>query len=118
MLKLTVLFVRLVWTVHVSVTELAAADTLATIRAGLFPSGAVRERSTGRGTDGGEALATFTCVTSRIGQAQVGTSAVVVGAAVSSWRKWVKRIIKLRKTKPLPSLGVNQSDSLSHLVTA
>lgn len=72
-----------------SVTELAAADALAPVRAGLLAGGAVGERRTGSGVDGGEAPPTFTCPTCGKGQAQLGTSAVVVGAAVSSWR--VKR---------------------------
>lgn len=70
-----------------SVAELAAADARAPVKAGLLPSGAVGERGTGSGVDSGEAPPAFTSPTSGIGQAQMDTSAVVVGAAVSSWRK-------------------------------
>lgn len=70
-----------------SVAELAAADTLATIEAGLLPGGALGEWGTGSGIDSEEAPPTFTRPTPGKRQTQVGTSAVVVGAAISSWRK-------------------------------
>ncbi len=73
-----------------SVAELSAADTLATVKAGSFPRGAVGARGTGSGIDSGKAPATFTGSTSGIGQTQMDTSAVFVGAAVGSWRTWVK----------------------------
>lgn len=67
-----------------SVTELATADTLASIKAGLFFSGAVRQRGAGSAIDAVEGMPTFTCPTSGIGQAQMGTVTVVAGAAINS----------------------------------
>lgn len=89
-LKLTVLFIRLVRTVHVSVTDRAGADARAAVEAGLLPSGAVGERGAGSGVDGGEAPPAFARPTTGVGQAQVDTSAIVVGAAISAWRRRVK----------------------------
>lgn len=73
-----------------SVTNLVAADTLAAIKTGFLLRGAVEERGTGGIIDGGEAPSTFTYLTTRIGQAQLGTSAIVFGTGISSWGKWVK----------------------------
>lgn len=84
--ELTVLFVRLVRTVRLSVAELAAADALAPIKARLLPRGAVGEGCTGSGIGNGEAPPTFTRPTSRKRQTQLGASPVVVRAAVTSWR--------------------------------
>lgn len=85
--KLTVPFVRLVGAVHESVTHLTAADTRPSIGAGLLSSRAVGQ--TGAGSDAGavEASATFTRPPAGIGQTQVETSTIVVGAAIGPWRK-------------------------------
>lgn len=70
-----------------SVTDLAAVDTLASIRARLFFSGAVRQASTTSDTDTVEILATFTCVSSGIWKTEVETSSIVAGAAVGTCGK-------------------------------
>lgn len=81
------------------ITELAAAETPAPVKAGFLPSGAVGERGTGSGIDSIEAPSAFTCSTSGIGQTQLGTSTIVFGTAISSWSK-IKRISKLSSTNP------------------
>lgn len=83
--RLTVLFVRPVWTVHLSVAELAAHDTFGAVEAGLFPRRAAWERRTGGSI---ETPAAFTGTTARIRQAQMDASAVVFGAAIGSLKKW------------------------------
>lgn len=61
----------MIWTVHISVTDLGAAKAFAAIEASFFSGGAGGERGTGSDIDAVEALSTFTRASSRIRQAQV-----------------------------------------------
>lgn len=67
-----------------SVAELAADDALAAVIAGLLSRGAAGQRATGGGVQGGEATSAFTRPSPGVGQAEVGTPAIVVGAEVGS----------------------------------
>lgn len=68
-----------------SIAEHVAADAFAAIKAGLLSRGATWKRWAGGGINSGEAPATRACPTSRIGQAQLGTSTIAAGALVHSW---------------------------------
>lgn len=72
-----------------SVTKLADAEALATVEAGLFSRGAGGQRGAGSTV---ETPTTFTRVAPGVGQAQVDTSAVVLGAAISSWKNIGKQM--------------------------
>ena len=85
----------------------AAADALAPIKAGLFTSGAVGQVGTGSGVDAVEGLPTFTCPTSGIGQTQMGAFTIVIGAAIRSWRRWVKIQNSFRIKKTLTQVYVH-----------
>lgn len=76
--KLTVPFIRLVWTIDAPVTELVALNAFAAIKAGFLSIGAGRKRDAGSVIDNIEAPCTLTSPSSWIGQAEVDTSTVPI----------------------------------------